>query len=442
MSKLLQFASNTRNFGRSEKVLSNDYHYDKELETEKIRFQKEYESPVAGLIEENFGCRVVSILGAVLICFGLGASSFVHDLYLLYLTYGVIAGIGFCFCHVAANVAVNVHFDKRRALAAGITSTGNAVGTILLPIIGYYLIDIYTWRGTFLILAGIGLQGMYCGVMLPNKISSNKTIKSQNYKENQSKNHAKKPENERIEVNLCTKTRGILSNKKFSIFMFSGICVSLVYFVPFVMLPDMLIEKGMAKTRAVTMITVSGIASILSRIIFGFLSDFPWWNRMLVNGISLVILGISTSTLFIFQDEYMYFLYSALLGVVTGVFGMYQSVIVVDILGKETVGLAFGYLTLFEGLSVMIGPPIAGQLYDTTNDYGVSFIASGILFTIGGLLSIFGSKFCTERCRRECFTPYGYSHVTVYGRAYMPGGKASPLPEQEIIAIQVEAQGN
>ena len=47
----------------------------------------------------------------------------------------------------------------------GIASGGSGIGTMLLPILGTYLIDEYGWRGTFLILSGIGLQGIYAGLL-------------------------------------------------------------------------------------------------------------------------------------------------------------------------------------------------------------------------------------------------------------------------------------
>ena len=39
---------------------------------------------------------------------------------------------------------------------------------------------------------------------------------------------------------------------------------------------------------------------------------------------------------------------------------MYQSVIMTDIVGKERLSVAFGFLTLFQGVGVTVGPPIAG----------------------------------------------------------------------------------
>ena len=50
------------------------------------------------------------------------------------------------------------HFDKRASLAIGIAGSGASAGTIVIPLLTNACIDAYGFRGTFLILSGVGLQ--------------------------------------------------------------------------------------------------------------------------------------------------------------------------------------------------------------------------------------------------------------------------------------------
>ncbi|KAK3106593.1 hypothetical protein FSP39_023217 [Pinctada imbricata] len=84
------------------------------------------------------------------------------------------------------------------------------------------------------------------------------------------------------------------------------------------MVPDIAREQGISKDSIALMVTLSGLSSIAARVIFGFVSDFSWWNRMVANGISLIILGAATSTVHLFNVDYFFFLYTILLGIVTG----------------------------------------------------------------------------------------------------------------------------
>lgn len=52
----------------------------------------------AGILVKHFGPRPVSACGALLIALGLMLSSMTSDLRVLYLTYGVITGIGYGIC--------------------------------------------------------------------------------------------------------------------------------------------------------------------------------------------------------------------------------------------------------------------------------------------------------------------------------------------------------
>ena len=55
-------------------------------------------------------------------------------------------------------VIVQQYFDKKRAIAAGMSACGFSVGSLLVgPIVGY-LIDKYTWRGAMLIHSAVFLQ--------------------------------------------------------------------------------------------------------------------------------------------------------------------------------------------------------------------------------------------------------------------------------------------
>ena len=56
-------------------------------------------------------------------------------------------------------------------------------------------------------------------------------------------------------------------------------------------------------------------------------------------------------------------------------------------LGLEKLTSAFGLLGLFEGVACLIGTPIAGAVFDTTNSYNESFYMAAGFFI---LASFFG----------------------------------------------------
>jgi len=66
----------------------------------------------------------------------------------------------------AATVPINLHFSRRRALANSLANIGSGLGTTLMPLLLTSLLDFYGWRGTFLILSGMYLQSLICGMLI------------------------------------------------------------------------------------------------------------------------------------------------------------------------------------------------------------------------------------------------------------------------------------
>ncbi len=58
-----------------------------------------------------------------------------------------------------AVIAVGFYFEKKRALATGISVCGSGIGTFILAPFSNTLLDHYGWRGALVIMAGAdGLQ--------------------------------------------------------------------------------------------------------------------------------------------------------------------------------------------------------------------------------------------------------------------------------------------
>eukprot|EP00092_Neocalanus_flemingeri_P033202 GFUD01036108.1.p1 GENE.GFUD01036108.1~~GFUD01036108.1.p1 ORF type:complete len:866 (+),score=215.26 GFUD01036108.1:359-2956(+) len=122
--------------------------------------------PIATWLTDRYGCKAVTIVGAILAAIGFLAAAFSHHIALLYLFFGVVAGFGLSLCYVASIIIVAYYFDRRRSFATGISVCGSGVGTFLFAPFTQWLMDSYGgWRGACIILAGIFLNMVVCGMM-------------------------------------------------------------------------------------------------------------------------------------------------------------------------------------------------------------------------------------------------------------------------------------
>ncbi|KAK2191869.1 hypothetical protein NP493_44g13033 [Ridgeia piscesae] len=117
------------------------------------------------LICNKFGHRRVTVVGGLLMNTGFVLSTFAKELWVLYFTYGILIGAGIGLSYVPSLVIIGTYFEKRRALANGMTFAAGSVGTFVVPPVIKYLLDTYGFDGTFYILGGMVFHVSVAGML-------------------------------------------------------------------------------------------------------------------------------------------------------------------------------------------------------------------------------------------------------------------------------------
>ena len=119
----------------------------------------------------------------------------------------------------------------------------------------------------------------------------------------------------------------------------------------------------------------------------GWFSDFSWVNSLFVTNVAILLSGVSVLCM-PFCVSYTSFVVVALMfGLYVAAYISLSSIVLVDLLGLDSLTSAFGLLVLFRGISSMIGPPVAGSVFDATQSYDVAFYMAGGF--LGPMLSNF-----------------------------------------------------
>merc|ERR1719219_3146520 len=133
------------------------------------------------------------------------------------------------------------------------------------------------------------------------------------------------------------------------------------------------------------MIAVMGIANIFGRIGVCWIDDIRCLNSLWSCVFALLVSGL-TMVFTPFCTSYIEFIVVALF------FGFFSAalqmnpLIVVNLLGLENLALALGYIQFFRGIGILVGPPVAGALYDATLSYDIAFYASGGCIILSSLI--------------------------------------------------------
>lgn len=111
--------------------------------------------PLIGRLCDKFSCRVIAVVGGLLCAAGLFTTSLAPNLDVMFVTYGLIFGVGSSACIHTGFVEVARRFEKRRALATGVVSVGWSLGTLGMGPLVHYLLQSTGWEHTFRVLGGM-----------------------------------------------------------------------------------------------------------------------------------------------------------------------------------------------------------------------------------------------------------------------------------------------
>ena len=181
----------------------------------------------------------------------------------------------------------------------------------------------------------------------------------------------------------------LMKDPRFLLIGISNLFGFLGFFVPFIYLPSLAVTmEGVTADQAAILLSIIGIANTLGRILCGFVADFAWVDSLCVINISFLLTAASI-LLFPFLTTFTEFvILSLVFGVCIASLITLTSIVLVDVLGLERLTSAFGLLTMFRGLATIMGPPIAGLVYEATGSYSPAFYVAATFLLLAGLVSI------------------------------------------------------
>lgn len=360
--------------------------------------------PFCSVLVERFGCRATVMLGGVLSGLGMAASSFTQSIGQLYVTAGVITGLGFCFSFQPAVTILGHYFVRRRVFANAMSSTGTALGLCTLPFLGNYLHEELGWRGSFLVLGAVLLNCCVCGAVM-------RPLQPPGRRGQPLMNHGPPPPEEepsRKETGLLRTIWNYVvaslskhmafdqfcNNPRYCVlvigitWMMLGFVVPLIYLVPYATANNM--EQG----RAAMLLSILGIVNIIVRPPFGIIFNMPWFKgrHVYVFASALLMNGLSNSIPCIAPSFKVLLAYVVLYGLSMSVVGSLIFTVLMDIVEMSRFPSALGLLSIMESITLLIGPPLAGVLIDTTGHYyHVFFACSAVVASAAVFLMV---SFC------------------------------------------------
>jgi len=318
-------------------------------------------APAVGFLVDRFGPRKVILWGTIAVGCGLILLGRIQSLAMFYAAF-LIIGFGAVGCDdVVTMTAVANWFRKKIGLALGVMGSGfGAGGLMVMLIVG--LIDLYQWRATLIIL-GVGMWalGIPLSLIVRNRpehygYGPDGEVSSPHV-------HAHEMHDTGVEITLreALRMRSFLYLNITEFMRFMAIIAVFTHVMPY------LASVGMPRSTAGFIAGALPLISIIGRFGLGWLGDVFDKRHVLAVTTAFISLGLLAFSYVPVRWAIVPFLIFLPLGYGGSV--ILRGSILREYFGRVSFGKMIGVIFGFGSVGGVIGPTLAGWVYDTMGSY-------------------------------------------------------------------------
>lgn len=331
----------------------------------------------AGRLQDVKGPRTGSTLGGILLGGGLILSGLVKDPFLITLTFGIMGGAGIGFCYAATTPPAVKWFSlEKKGLISGIVVSGVGFAAVYISPLTNALIGSYGISKSFFIL-GVG------ALIILLVLSQLLIDPPQGYLPKPSAVKNKQAFGSTVERKQFTYKEMIKTPTFYKLWlMYAFTSMAGLMVIGHLAL----IAKLQAKwENGFYLVVLLAIFNTLGRIIGGVVSDK--YGHI---GTMRVIFFVQAINMFLFSmylSEGTLAIGAALTGLSYGALFSVFPAATAEYYGTKNMGVNYGIIFTSWGCAGVIGPLLAGKIYDTTGSYTNAYIISAVLLIIAGLMT-------------------------------------------------------
>ncbi|XP_061180497.1 monocarboxylate transporter 13-like isoform X1 [Saccostrea echinata] len=313
-------------------------------------------APFVSILTQLVSCRILVIIGNLLISLGFFCAAFTSSVPALILCLGVIPGIGMNLAEFSSTILLKGYFVQKFPLAMGICLSGAGVGMIGFPPFFVYLHATFGVKGAFLLCSAICLNTIVVSLLLrPTKFQLQKKASEK-----------KCSTAELFDFNL-------FKSHKFVLFVTAHLLFNIGYAVPFTYLPIKGEEEGFSEQSSALFITSLGVGSSVARITFGWFSArFPCVRTRAYLG-AVFLATLSTLPVAISSSFPLILVCSVVLGASSGITITEIPTLLMGMLGVDRLPSSLSITALQQGIGALIGIPITEMICRTAGNNNIAF---------------------------------------------------------------------
>ncbi|XP_062588822.1 monocarboxylate transporter 12-like isoform X1 [Saccostrea cucullata] len=340
--------------------------------------------PLASLVANQWSSRVAMVTGGLLVSIGHVLTAFMPNIFFVYVSLGIISGLGMGMCYTTCVVIVGYNFEKKRNFATGVAVSGVGIGAFALAPLMQMISDYFGYHGLWLLCGGLTLQFCVFGTLFfPSKL------------ENERKKKVKEDARKEQDITGFSNTfkafraqhRVLFSISLLNVYLsmfFSNLGVYLIYlhFASYVT------SVGFSKLDAALLMSISGICNCISRILVGSAANASNMDEFVLFAGTFSLLGITTVLFPFYGKTYGgQIFYMITLGLYNGSCYSLLNSISVMLAGVKNLAMVYGITMLFTGVGTFIGPMLGGFIVSSGGSYDLSIAVAGVSMVIGSVFA-------------------------------------------------------
>ncbi|NXN97478.1 MOT7 protein, partial [Rhinopomastus cyanomelas] len=399
-------------------------------------FVQTFTAPLSTVLSNRFGHRLVVMAGGVLISTGMVIASFARNVVDMYVTIGLISGLGYCLSFLPTVTILSQYFDKRRSLVTAVASTGECFAVFSFAPAITALKEQIGWRYSLLAVGVLQLSIVICGLLLRPiviKEHENQEEKPQPPEEPTETKYMLENEQTRtsfesidsgVEIttspsNVPGKTKAepkseepkqttqilvdgnspppapktklldfsVMRDHSFICYALFGLFATLGFFAPSLYIIPLSRSLGISKDHSAYILSAMAIAEVFGRVSAGWVLNKQPIRKIYIELICVILLSVALFA-FPFASEFWGLMTcSAFFGFMLGtVAGTHIPLLAEDdVVGIAKMSSAAGVYVFIQSLAGLAGPPLAGVLVDMTQNYSSAFYSCAAGMVLGAV---------------------------------------------------------
>jgi len=331
------------------------------------RAQGAFEGPIAGYFIDRYGPRPLMILAIMMTSVGHMLLSGVHSYFTLLVVYMGVVSLSFHAGFMDAPMVIaNTWFIRKRTMAMALISGSIGIGGFLFTPLLSAAVHTWGWRRAAF---GCGIVFLLVGLPLalfvkrsPESIGlrpdGDPALLSQSEAQYGTDLAVHKEMNFTLSAALHTSPFWLLT-------IATGIRIVVLSAVSVHYVPIM-VWKGFSEQRAAFFLASQAFMSLPSHLLFGWIADRV--NKPKLMATCMLLAMCSIFVLMYVETELGILLFIALFSVVESTFPVNWST-VGEFFGRRNFAKIRGSMSFIQTWGSVIGPVIAGAIYDTTHSY-------------------------------------------------------------------------